>query len=96
MIKAALTSALETTYTNYNRGAITITSGYRCPHGNNSIPGASGTSLHMHGRAADMKSASYAWTETEFNLLKAAADDTNPFESFSWAEYTDHHYHASW
>jgi Peptidase M15 len=95
MIRAALTTGLETTRTNYNRGGIRLTSGYRCPHGNANVGGVV-NSLHVHGRAADMYSADHTWTETEFNLLKAAADATGPIESFTWTEYDDHHYHAAW
>jgi hypothetical protein len=95
IVTSTLTSKLEDTRTNYNRGGITLSSGYRCPHGNANVGGVM-QSLHMHGKAADMFSASYAWTEAEFNLLKDAADDTSPTESFSWDTYTDHHYHAAW
>lgn len=97
MVKVKLTNGLEATYTNYNNGAITLTSGYRCPHGNYSVGGAA-FSYHMHGRAADMKSAEHAWTEQEFNLLKAAADSTSPapIESLNWNTYADHHYHVAW
>jgi len=42
------------------------------------------------------KNASHTWTETEFNVLKAAADVTNPVESFFWNPYPDRHYHAAW
>jgi hypothetical protein len=40
--------------------------------------------------------ASHTWSEAEFNLLKAAADATNPVESFPYNRYADHHYHAAW
>lgn len=95
MVQAGLTTGLEATRTSYNRGGITLTSGYRCPHGNSAVGGAA-QSYHMHGRAADMYSASHAWTETEFNLLKAAADANGPSESLFWHTYADRHYHAAW
>ncbi len=95
IVTGGLTSGLESTRSLYNRGGIQLTSGYRCPHGNAAVSGAA-QSYHMHGRAADMYSASHAWTEAEFNLLKAAADQTGPAESFSWSTYTDRHYHAAW
>jgi hypothetical protein len=95
IVKSGLTTGLEATRTNYNRGGITLTSGYRCPHGNYAVGGVS-QSLHMRGRAADMKSAEHSWTETEFGLLKTAADATSPTESFFWNTYPDHHYHAAW
>jgi hypothetical protein len=51
----------------------------------------------MQGTAADLYAASQAWTEAEFNLLKAAADLTSPVESFDWDEYpSDRHYHVAW
>ena len=44
---------------------IPLSSGYRCPHGNASIPGASSTSWHMTGRAADVsvKSIAGVWND---------------------------------
>jgi len=95
MVKSALTTGLEATRTNYNRGGISLSSGYRCPHGNNNVGGVP-HSWHMHGRAADMYSSEHPWTEDEFNLLKTAAESTGPIESLLWTEYTDHHYHAAW
>lgn len=35
--------------------ALWLSSGYRCPHGNASIPDASNSSYHMEGRAVDIK-----------------------------------------
>jgi hypothetical protein len=49
----------------------------------------------MHGRAADVK-WNAPWTETLFNQVKDAADNTSPIESFTWSTYPDHHYHAAW
>ncbi len=97
VVKGALTTGLESTRTNYNRGGVRLSSGYRCPHGNAS-PAVQGAeqSLHMQGRAADMYSNDHTWTEGEFALLKAAADNTSPAESLNWDTYTDHHYHAAW
>lgn len=93
--KTELTDGLEATRTAYNRGGILLTSGYRCPHGNAAVGGVS-QSLHMHGRAADMYSNDHSWTETEFNLLRDAADGTSPTELFFWTTYADHHLHAAW
>ena len=95
IVRAGLTTGLESTRTNYNRGGIRLSSGYRCPHGNANVGGVS-NSLHMHGRAADMYSTDHEWTEDEFNLLKAAADATGPAESLFWHSYSDRHYHAAW
>jgi hypothetical protein len=36
------------------------------------------------------------WTQTQFNVLKAAADATGPVESLHWTTYADRHYHAAW
>jgi hypothetical protein len=52
--------------------------------------------MHVHGRAADMYSAAYTWTEDEFNLPRAAAATTGTAELLSWTTYTDHHLHAAW
>jgi len=95
MVTSGLTNGLEATRTNYNRGGILLTSGYRCPDGNAAAGGVA-TSLHMHGRAADMYSAAHSWTAEEFRLLRDAANLTGPTESFTWDTYDDHHYHAAW
>jgi len=100
LVTTGLTTGLEATRTNYNRGAILLTSGYRCPHGNAAVGGVP-QSLHMQGRAGDMYSADHGglnWKKPEFELLKAAADATvpRPMESFKWSMYKDHHYHAAW
>ncbi len=97
IITIGLLNGLESTRVNYNRGGIRLTSGYRCPHGNAAANGKP-QSLHMHGKAADMYSSDHSWTETEFNLLKAAADATSPapIESLFWGTYADRHFHAAW
>jgi hypothetical protein len=95
----SLGSKLEALLTAYNRGGIRVSSGYRCPHGNATIPTASKTSNHMKGAAADLYSSQYTgtnWTETEFNLMRDAGNTLSPAESFLWARYPDHHYHISW
>ena len=100
IIRGAAGDGLQTTRTNYGL-AIYVSSGYRCPHGNNPLPDSSDTSLHMHGRAIDMykwggHTAPY-WSEAEFNALKAAADLTMPVESFGWDRYpSTRQYHAAW
>lgn len=95
IVSGALTSGLESTRSNYDRGGINLSSGYRCPHGNSAVAGKA-QSLHMQGRAADMKSSDHPWTEDEFNLLREAAELTSPEESLYWDTYSDHHYHAAW
>lgn len=95
MIKASLTTGLETTRTNYGK-EIVISSGYRSPKGSQSVNGVA-NSFHMHGRAVDLFSVSAnPWTEAEFNLMKDATIGTNPIEAFSWGTYSDHHFHAAW
>ncbi len=98
IIKSALTTGLEATRTSYNRGGITLSSGYRCPHGNLAVDGVA-QSIHMQGKAADMYSTDHGgtgWTETEFNLLRTAAATTSPTENLNWSSYTDRHLHVAW
>ncbi len=100
MIRQGLLNGLEQTRTNYNRGGILLSSGYRCPHGNNAVGGVV-NSFHVHGRAADMYSADHGgvnWTKGEFNKLRRAASLTvpAPVELFPWTMYADHHLHAAW
>jgi hypothetical protein len=98
IVRQVLKAGLEATRANYNRGGIRLTSGYRCPAGNSAAGSkAPQTSLHMHGRAADMKSAAHTWTEAEFALLREAARLTNnAVELSNWDDYPDHHLHAAW
>lgn len=98
MIRQALLDGLEATRTIYNRGEIRLSSGYRCPHGNASIPNAVPNSWHVHGQAADMFSRDHPWTEAEFTALRNAALNTvpPPEETSVWTEYPDHHLHAAW
>ena len=67
-VQPRLTMALERLRANwgqellstiYGKG-IPLSSGYRCPHGNASIAGASFRSWHMTGRAADVNVKSMA------------------------------------
>jgi hypothetical protein len=97
IVRPSLTTGLEATRSNYNRGGIRLTSGYRCPHGNANVSGVQ-NSYHVHGRAADLYSSDHAWTEEEFALLKAAAIATSPgpIEALDWNTYADHHFHAAW
>ncbi len=96
IVRQGLKDGLEATRSNYNRGAIRLSSGYRCPHGNANVGGVQ-QSYHMHGRAGDMYSWDHTWTEQEFNLLRQAALNTgNTIELFNWTTYTDRHLHAAW
>jgi hypothetical protein len=95
-VEEAMKTALESTRTEYDRGGIQLSSGYRCPHGNATLPGAAPNSLHQFGLAADMQSAEHDWTEEEFDLLRSAANTTGPSELLNWNSYSDHHLHAAW
>ena len=91
----ALTAGLEQTRTNYNRGALRLTSGYRCPHGNRNSGGVA-QSNHMQGRAIDVYSADHVWTREEFGLLRVAALLAGATEALDWERYTDRHLHLAW
>ena len=52
---------------------ILITSGYRCPNGNSSLPDSSPTSNHMEDMAVDMWGLRNAWTEPEYLALMRLA-----------------------
>lgn len=101
LIGSAVRDAVEAVRTIYGY-PIYLSSGYRCPHGNASIPGASSTSHHMRGRAADLYrwggQGSPHWSEEEFNELKAVAEGhwPPPDESFAYDTYSDRHYHVAW
>lgn len=100
LIRDALRTAVEAGRTIYGY-AIYMSSGYRCPHGNASLPDSSPTSYHMQGRAADLYrwGGQYApyWSEEQFNELKAIfeAESPGPVESFSYTKYSNRHYHVA-
>ena len=97
IITTALTNGLEATRGNYNRGAIRISAGYSCPHGNAAVGGESvTTSRHMHGRAADVYSANHSWTKHEFTRLREAARLAGAVELSNWNTYRDRRLHVSW
>ncbi len=102
LVSGNLVSGLESTRRNYGHQPIGVTSGYRCPHGNASIPGAARQSNHMKGIAADMYSADQTWTEAEFDKLKRAARDaggspmTNNGTEITCHTYADHHLHIDY
>src|SRR5690606_8243370 len=93
-VTGTLTSGLEETRTNYNRGSIVLASGYRCPHGNAAVGGAS-QSRHMWGDAADMYSAAHPWSFAEWTLLSEAAEQAGAtfIEPYS---QDPSHVHADW
>jgi hypothetical protein len=96
IVRGSLTTGLEATRTNYNRGGIRLTSGYRTPSGHANSGGVFG-SHHVRGRAADMYSTDHAWDDTEFNLMRQADADTgDTVELLPWDSYADRHLHAAW
>lgn len=96
-VRQGLKDGLEDTRALYARGGIVISSGYRCPHGNE----AAGsqflqTSRHMFGDAADMKSAAHPWTFQEHELLRLAAIEASSTWQSVWGTYPGNHLHADW
>ncbi len=92
-------------------GPLPLSSGYRCPHGNASIAGASLKSWHLEGRAADISVKSLAgvaddWYEMEEDeqakvraiwfTLNAIAIDSGAMDLQPFTKYDDRHYHAAW
>ena len=78
-----------------------LSSGYRCPKGNASIPGAAERSYHMAGVAVDISTRSLwgglpleDW-KGKYEDLKAHADTLGFKELFEFDEYPDHHLHLS-
>jgi hypothetical protein len=86
-----LKAGLVNTYSNYNRGDIWLESGYRCPHGNDTV-GGDAQSTHMRGRSADMWSLQHAWTHSEWVLLRdaALAPPANAASFEPWAQDSSH------
>jgi hypothetical protein len=93
IIRWALTQGLEDTRYFMNDEAITIESGYRCPHGNAPLPGSSPQSNHMEGIAADMHVA--GWNQTRWGQLTTAATlaGATEIEPYAW---DPSHAHAAW
>lgn len=58
---------------------IIITSGWRCTDHNGTIPGASPTSYHLIGRAADI-------TAENYELLAATAERIGKLYLYKWTE----------
>lgn len=92
-------------------GPLPLSSGYRCPHGNLSIPHASPKSWHMEGRAADISVKSLAGVDDNWNRMtkderarvEAIWNDLDEIARASGAmdlqpftAYADRHYHAAW
>ncbi|MYG50291.1 MAG: hypothetical protein F4164_13210, partial [Gemmatimonadales bacterium] len=101
-VNSTLFPGLQATRTNYGNQPIRVTSGYRCPHGNASIPRADPQSNHMHGIAADIYGVS-PWNEAEFDRLMVAAKLANgsPMKledgsDMTYDTYADHHLHINY
>lgn len=103
IVKPVLWEGLEKTRAEYGMtgdAGITITSGYRCPHGNEIVYHGIGlpvytASRHQYGEAVDMRSTSRPWTEDEWIRLRNAALKADA----TWIEpYEDapSHVHAQW
>ncbi len=97
MVKTSLTDNLDAIRVIYGK-PIVITGGYRCPHGNAKLTGASPNSWHLHGRAADMRSRLEDWTMAECGILRTIIEDeTSPVELLSCDRYGQPGYlHAAW
>lgn len=92
-------------------GPLPLKSGYRCPHGNASIPTASPKSWHLEGRAVDIsvKSMVGVWSnwsgmtkderakvEAIWLELDRLAIDGGATDLQDFTTYDDRHYHAAW
>ena len=92
-------------------GPLPLSSGYRCPHGNANIPGASPKSWHLEGRAADISVKSLAGVEDDWYEMSEAdqarvrtiwfdlhdlATDSGAMDLQPFTKYDDRHYHAAW
>ena len=93
LVTQGLKDGLDHIASNYaDFDGILLTSGYRCPHGNQAVNGAQ-NSYHTRGRAADLWRN--GWTRTEFDAVAQIADQLNPIERFSYDRYSDHHLHVA-
>jgi len=80
---------------------VRLTSGFRCPHINDSLraQGAAPQSRHMYGDAMDMTPPLDRWsppTQAEFDHLHFAAAQTEPSFITDWTTYADHHLHVDY
>lgn len=62
---------------NYTAGNLRVTSGYRCPIGNASLPNSAPTSNHQYGRAFDFNQRDANWEPDSlenYNTFNAALE----------------------
>ena len=91
MVTQDLKDGLDNVASNYsNFAGISLTSGYRCPHGNAAAGGVR-SSYHMAGTAADLLRP--GWTEEEFNKVKTVAENAGG-TVLPYTFYTDRHMHV--
>jgi hypothetical protein len=95
IVRQRLMDGMEATLAIYARGRIMLNSGYRCPHGNDSIDNASPTSRHMWGQSADFYSLDHPNTLQELELLRNAAQLAGGTELIIYYP-TRIHVHATW
>ena len=90
MVAQRLKNALDHIASNYaNFDGILLTSGYRCPHGNQNVGGVP-HSYHTHGTAADLLRA--GWDESEFDRVSTLAKGLGA-ETLEFDTYSDNHLH---
>ncbi len=109
-VSQTLKDNLDQLRTNYGE-PLALSSGYRCPHGNASIQGASATSWHLEGRAADISVKWLAGVSNDWNGMSAAeqasvriiwnrlddlARNLGTRDRQPFTKYADRHYHAAW
>lgn len=71
--------------------AVPLSSGYRCPHGNASIPNASNTSWHMAGLAADISVRRIAQRHPNWGSFNAAQKEAKYKEVWEWLHNETRH-----
>ena len=92
LVTQRLKNGLDYVASNYaNFARISLTSGYRCPHGNALVGGVS-NSAHVHGIAADLLRP--GWTQAEFDAVKDVVESAGGSVNISYSAYPDHHMHA--
>ena len=109
-VSQALKDGLDDMRTRWG-GQLKLSSGYRCPHGNASLPKAVSTSWHLEGRAADisvkwlagvwsnwsgMSTAEQVRVRKIWYRLDEIADDLDQIDPQPFEKYADRHYHVAW